>query len=311
MEIECEFSVFQNYYRCLVTKASITEKSASIKNFSGIHQPGKSNKDVDYVEFSKAKVEHFPRKLEIFFPNLKSLKITKCGLKEISREDLVGLEKLSDLNLNGNQIKLLPDDLFASMPKLKKIFFDNNRIEFASSKLIEPIISNQIESFYLHGNPSIDAHYYSGAKPGCKTIQELMAMFDEKCKPPSQMIANCDITKAASVDMEFFNGFNELRRTGRLIDFVIVAGSKEFLVHKNVLAIRSSVFAEMFEATTYGRMDISYVSTEAVEAFLDYLYERKRPTIANGTEVFKLALKYKVKNLIAACEQVFYENLDI
>lgn len=52
--------------------------------------------------------------------------------------DLIGLENLERLDLKGNFLTFLSDDLFADMKKLRIINFGHNKLERLSSKLLEP-----------------------------------------------------------------------------------------------------------------------------------------------------------------------------
>lgn len=291
----------------MVTDASIRKPNVIVESFKGVHAWFKSNKDVSYLDISNVVVEYFPRNLHLIFPNLKTLIVSNCGLKECFRKDLAGLEGLIEINLSQNQLRTLPDDLFSNMPSLKKIWLNNNRIEFASSNLIQSIYANQIEYFSLLGNTAIDDFFHLNSISGCKMVQELMVEIDERCKPPTD--ANCD-----KVDGEILKGFNVLRQSGRLVDFVITVGSREFSVHKACLAIQSSVFGDMFEVKTNGRhavrLEISDSSAEGVESFLDYLYDRKQPVTQNAMEIFKLAAKYEVAVLKTSCEKIIHASID-
>lgn len=70
----------------------------------------------------------------------------------------------------------------------------------------------------------------------------------------------------------------------------------------------------MFERKTMDRqairLEISDISPEAVEAFIDYLYERKQPSFKNAIEGFKLAAKYEVLDLMSICEAIMRDNLN-
>lgn len=354
MEIECEFakSVI-GLYSCFVDETSITENNAEIISFKGEHKPGKTNEDVESVFIAGTIVEYFPRNLQKFFPNLRVLTITRCGLKEICRDDLVGLEKLEVLDLKDNKLRALPDDLFVGMPMLKKINFNENQIEFASGKLLEPIIENGIEYFKLQKNKRINTIYEKSNTSRRATIQKFMKAIDTKCKPPSSQgeeeeeqaekegepeTTTKDIAAAKSeeldamqddlerdlfdfsdirtnyneFDFSFLDGFNQLRKARKLVDYVIIVGKKEFWVHKTVLAAHSSVFLTMFEDTKINRCVSKQadLSAEIVEAFLDYFYELKIPAREHAVEIYKLASKYEVHKLKYVCEDLIYSTLD-
>lgn len=53
-----------------------------------------------------------PNQLPIWRYYLTVLQISNCGLESIAREDLAGLSKIEELDLTGNKLKSLPDDLF-------------------------------------------------------------------------------------------------------------------------------------------------------------------------------------------------------
>lgn len=159
-----------------------------------------------------------------------------------------------------------------------------------------------------------------------------MLAIDETCKPPEHRM----IEKAAKIKPptpqtrpqtrpqtilkiirhelfccdieEIIKGDNEYRRQRHFTDFVISVGSNEFPVNKIVLAHQSSVFAEMFKGSD-SKLEISDSSAEAVEAFLAYLYEQKRPDARNAPEIFKLAAKYGIARLKGICEGIIRESI--
>lgn len=304
-----------------MTKAAISQ-NVDVVGIKGHHRPGKNNDDVTRLSFSDLKFQYFPRNPQRIFPSLNCLNINNSDLKEISREDLVGLEKLVCLDLAHNQLKSLPDDLFNNMPHLKYVWLDHNQIQLASSKLIEPLVDNQLILFCLTKKEFFD----STVNAGCRTIRELMEKIDKKCTQPTPptsppiplttptaptlptppMISTavqCDAT-----DCETFKGANEYRPLKRFTDFVIAVDSEEFPVHKIILALQSSVLAKTME--TYKRMEICSSNAKAVGAFLDYLYVRKRPSTQNASEILKLATKYEVAELKAICEEIIVTSLD-
>lgn len=108
--------------------------------------------------------------------------------------------------------------------------------------------------------------------------------------------------------------FSDHRRLNRFTDFAFNVGSNEFPVHKIFLAPQSSALAKIFELKTNGRciskLETVGLSAEAVGAFLDYLYERKRPAKTDAFELFKLAVKYEIASLKVICEEIIQANLN-
>ena len=115
-----------------------------IEGFKGLHAEGKSHNDVKLVLFRKSNLNYFPRDLGKHFPNLTDLFIIGSGLKEVTKNDLKGLEGLTCLHIRNCQLTTLPDDLFTEMPNLREVSFCGNKIDFASSELLKPLIGREI-----------------------------------------------------------------------------------------------------------------------------------------------------------------------
>jgi len=93
-------------------------------------------------------------------------------------------------------------------------------------------------------------------------------------------------------------------------DVLIVAGGKEFSVHRSILAARSPVLRSMFstgmaEAST-ATVEITDISPEALEILLEFLYtdsfarQDAEPQLTG--DVLKAARKYEVPRLASLCE---------
>lgn len=130
MEFQCKyFPSSDGYYNCDVVNIAKNSSSSSAIAITGNHLQGKTNADVQRFRLYSQHLEVFPRNLHENFPNLRSLWINGCGLKKISKTDLIGLENLEELNLDGNNLTSLPNDLFTGMKKLAQIYFNNNKLE--------------------------------------------------------------------------------------------------------------------------------------------------------------------------------------
>ena len=139
------------------------------------------NIDVEGLWIIDNKAEYFPRGLPTIFPILINLQLENCRLKEISSKDFEGLDNLMVLDLNHNEIKSLPNDLFVETPKLQFIYFNNNKIERLSSKILDPLNKKNLKQFWLGENSSISVYF---AKGGGTTLEALMKKIDAKCLPP-------------------------------------------------------------------------------------------------------------------------------
>lgn len=310
MKINCEFgkglcTIYLNKYTCTVTSASICRPNSRVKSYSGVHQAGKGDDDVEAIKFENQVVEHFPRNLHKIFPQLESLFISNCGLKAISRRDLIGLENLSGLGIFGNQLTSLPSDLFADMPKLKNISFVGNKLGSVSSKMFTPIIGNGLTYVDFRTNPSINSVFGASSIYGVESVEKLMEVIDAQCTSP----AEAKKYSSHAVD-KLSKGFRELWETGRLTDLTIVVGGEKFLVHKSVLAIQSSIFKEIFETSSANEMIIEESTAEAIAELIRFMYTGELPGELNAIELYALAVKYELPELKSICEQMVIERLD-
>lgn len=314
MEIYCEFR-FQNWYQeprvysCVVKAAKIVKPYTKIQKFCGTHEPGKTDNDVEGIKFSDSVIENFPKGLHTIFPKLSFVQICRCGLKTISQADLIGLENLKNLDLQGNKLKSLPNHLFENMSKLHFISFADNKLEFVSSKIFAPILTNQFDFVDFRENPNFDGVCLPGwNKTAAEAIPELMALIDAKCSEP--MGHQSDDTFRD----DFVKGFQNLYLNGRYTDFTLIVGRKDFQVHKCVLGMQSSVFDAIFkndmQESKTSEMRIQEFTEAAVEQFLHFLYTGWIQDETNAMELFAIAAKYDVQNLKSICETIVLDNLD-
>lgn len=184
MKLKCEFRIApwyhepKDFFTCFITSATITKRKTEIEDIVGTHLPNK-NKDVLGLVLSNTAAEYFPRGLNKKFPNLKALMLKNSGLKEISMQDLIGLENLETLLFLSEKLESLPDNLLTHMRKLSRITFYRNELEFVSSTLLAPIINNEIKRIRFY-TPKIKAgygpDYYEPNK--VETLQELINITD-------------------------------------------------------------------------------------------------------------------------------------
>lgn len=184
MEFQCEYLYYSclwffNAYTCKVTKISKTSSASQAESFVGTHLHGRSNSDVKYMKIVDQSIDAFPRGLQLVFPNLKYLTIQSCGLQNISKEDLEGLENLEYLNLWFNKLTSLPDDLFVETKKLVWIDFYKNQLERLSSRLLQPIIGT-LEFVDFTGNVKVN-DFFNIKDKDKNDLERLMKAIDSNC----------------------------------------------------------------------------------------------------------------------------------
>lgn len=314
MRFEYEFysdrSTQATVYSCFASKASITEPGTTVSRFIGRHEPGKKNSDVEKLAFYYCQISFFPPGLGVRFRSLKHLDINFCKLDSLSAEDLEGLEGLESIDLAGNKLSSLPCDLFEGFRKLKSINLRSNKLEFVSSKLLTPLLQNDLTLVDLRDNTKIDASYCRDDEHGL-TLKQLMCQIDKKCKIPEGDPG----FEIELFDEDFAGCFIDLWESQVFSDFTIVTqDSKEYPVHKAVLGVQSSVFLvalniDMKEKRT-SRIVIDDFNPEAVEQFLRFFYTGRIPDDLHAMELFAMAAKYDVPKLKTKCEQLVLRHLD-
>lgn len=289
-----------------VTSAEITSPIHAIKSFKGVHKKEKRSGDVEALCFEFCNVERFPRGLNKHFPNLRYLAIRKCALKETSRSDLKGLSSLEWLSIQFCMLTSLPDNLFRKMPKLEAVGFPYNKIEFASSKLLQPLIGRDIIRFSLRGNKNIDARYWPNLPDSLTSLEELMQMIDENCKKHPLLTSRIFINPEIVIPE-----IKALYMSERFSDFKIIADERQFKVHKSFLGMQSPKFAEIFDNQSEAtEMKIHGFSPSAVEALLLFVYTCEVKVDGNLMEKFLIAEKFKIPRMKTAYDEILSDQLN-
>ena len=282
---------------------SIKNPGASVSIIKGVHEEGKTNRDVAGLSFISKKVEQFPRGIQSFLPILTLLEIADCKLKKIARRDLLGLENLKVLLLHRNKLKALSDDLFEDMPQLETIDFSGNKITRMSSKLFEPLNMEKLILADFNDNPSID--YCFDADDDDTSLDDLMKKIDESCELPKGRRAD----KKYKVLMK---SCEELYVNGSFSDYAINVRGEELKVHKFVLSAQSSVFKAVFMDEDAEEVGIKYYknfTNEAFKEFLHFFYSGEIKNKQNASQLLKLAVKFDVPQLKLDCEDIIVSSL--
>lgn len=337
-------------YSSLVTSIKIREPCNAGRWMPRIvHQPNKADYHVEGLSIIEEVVNFFPRGLCDYFPRMTHLEIRSCDLMHISREDMVGLESLEHLSLCYNHLKSLPDDLFANTPKLNWIDLSYNKIQHASSKLLEPITA-ELGWVDLRKNAEIDDYFKKNKN---NTIESFLQKIDTKCTYPIAHDNQLELrikeledalqnqckrqisgrsTKVPSVkpivavrpsSIPAPSHFQELTKcatleeyyvSGNFADFTIVIRHKEFKVHKIILATQSTVFHALFtndnESGAKSLKKLKSFDEKAFEDFIKFFYTGDIGSEDNALELFELAVEFDVPAMKSLCEEAIIRNLN-
>jgi BTB/POZ domain len=332
--LRCEFKFDSlSQYKCKVIGPSMVIRCVA-ESIVGEHKKENANSDVVSLAFQKLTVLRLPYGLGIFYPQLTKLNIFECGLKEITSQNLLGLVNLTELWANDNHLRSLPDDLFTHTRKLIRIDFSCNKLEFLSSNLLNHLDQDMLEVVDFRLNKIVDAFYYPGHNDSVKTIDALKRLIDfvrpfpiqtktlakpvagGRLKMPGMesTIESTFVPVRALLAMKIDDSvitepalstspsYEEILKLGsKFSDFTIVAGagSRNFHVHKCVLAVQSSVFALMLENDEQVKMsnelEMKGYEEESVEEFLYLLYTNRVKLVADPLEVYCLASTFNYK----------------
>lgn len=150
LDFECSFvlSTGSNLY-CEAYK-TWNEQVSAVKFVNGTHYEGDTNEQVNSVSFTKAhRLNHFPRNLREFFPNLIAIYIYDCNISKMLPSDLKAYSELEVLYIKGSPISSIPGDLFKYNNKLMRICIDfNHHLQHVGLNLIENLKNLEYVSFF-------------------------------------------------------------------------------------------------------------------------------------------------------------------
>jgi hypothetical protein len=140
------------YYCWVASKEFITSKDdREISEIQGRHWEAKNNDDVKCFHSYEKKLNFFPRGLTKFFKNIETVWISLGNLQEIKKDDLMQFgEKLKNLHLAMNEIRVIEGNLFEFNKNLESISFGVNKITHIDTKAFDKLI--KLETLYLDEN---------------------------------------------------------------------------------------------------------------------------------------------------------------
>ncbi|CAG9810390.1 unnamed protein product [Chironomus riparius] len=135
------------------------------------HPPGKTNKDVKYLNIAKCKLKKIPKDITNTFPNLEVLDIEDTNLEEINRVDLLEYKNLKGFYCDRNLVKFLPGNLFEDFNNLESISFNGNKISVIEPNILDGL--NKLDLVDFSNNVSYDCCFSKNEKSTDITLNDL------------------------------------------------------------------------------------------------------------------------------------------
>lgn len=327
--VQCTFQeenlcVLKKSYSCLITYSEIPE-NVNNSTFIGEHLEGKTNNDVNFIEFKKCIFSSkIPKDLTKVFPNLLGFEILNSNLKELSRSDIEQFKTLKMFCCTKTYLKYLPGDLFNGFENLEWIDLGINDLE-----IIEPNILNGLDKLKMVSfskNPNYEQFYsiFNNHAPNA-TLDEIKTQLVEKfilsfknlkeSKEKLEIEKNIVDQKLKAAEDKYEeiknnemskNGFlgeiNSFIQDNSTKDFIIKIDDQEFPAHRFILAARSPTLAEILENNPEAdELKLVDISVNIFEKILKFLYTDELPKCddveLNYLHLFAATGQLKIKNL--------------
>lgn len=243
--------------------------------------------EIKSIYFEKCLMKKLPPGLSEKFPNCEILSVNKCGLEEITINEISGFQHLKTLWLPNNELTSLPSDLFTENPTITNISFKGNKLINIGRGILDPLANILCVDF--KANIRID---YKFRKINKMVDERRFKILIKKLNKIEQV--RIHTTGGIHADIDDLLSDNDCK------DLTIEIQDKAFQVHKFLLIARSSVIREMFKKDPNAcRVSFADITPETFEIILDFVYEDKFPEKeeVDYMEVYATAAKMNIREL--------------
>lgn len=133
--VKCNFEKITEGYSCVTNEFIISHRDMIIKEVIGTHLMSNTNVNVTELKIANTSMLFWSNKIFNTFPAIETVKVHHSNLKQLSKGDFGSCSTLKVLEVQGNEIKTLGDDIFEgeALEQLIVIKMEYNQIEKVSA----------------------------------------------------------------------------------------------------------------------------------------------------------------------------------
>lgn len=183
-----------------------------IERITGLHLDGKTDDDVENLNFEDQNVPYLPIGIDQRFKNLKSMSVKNSSVEHINN-DALKMENLSELTFEHNNIKDIAENTFQNLRKLQSLNLASNHIV----KLHLNTFKNMNELKILNLNWNQLELLDAGVFNDCKSLQTLylrqnkLKFIDKSILDPLEGLQYIYLQGNVCVDRNDYFDFVELK----------------------------------------------------------------------------------------------------
>lgn len=189
IELPCRYELgtdsWTGLYFCdLNNSLTIPDWNTQISSVTGKHVTGKSFANVEGFRVKDKTLHYLPHGLEKYFDaeKIQFMELQSTGLIEIRQSDLQPFTKMNFFSAWGNELRVLPGDLFKFNPMIRFIGLGRNKIMFIDGNVFNNL--NYLDTVYLDGNICTGAWVNGKESANYKDqLVQMMKSVVKQCSP--------------------------------------------------------------------------------------------------------------------------------
>lgn len=158
INLECKFNLIFNAdfvleNECVARNLNVTSRNETVTTINGHLASFFHDHNTTSLKVLHNTMHFIPQGIQTFFPDIERILIHRSELKSIEQADIKPFPKLIELNVWGNDIEKLDDDLFQFNPEIFTLDFSNNKLKVIGENVLTPL--NKLDYACFRGNDCI------------------------------------------------------------------------------------------------------------------------------------------------------------